>query len=165
MGGREIIDCDLCNAHWHLDCMDPPLAKHRKSKTKTNWTCPIHVELFMSRTYAPKQFGKTPARRDVTFTGKPYKNVLDLHAATSLLPPTPNKALPELSDPGREIQIRRPKNWKPSETIHRRGFENDGIIAVENEPSDGEEEIESPGVVTRVPEKGIKLDFIDRIKK
>ena len=48
----------------------------------------------------------------------------------------------------------------------RRGFRNRGLIEVEEDDSDEESEIERElsGVIYKVPERGIKLDFIDRIK-
>ena len=166
MGGREIIDCDLCNAHWHLDCLDPPLAKHRKPKNKTNWTCPIHVELWMTGINVPKLFGQVPVRK-ATFTGQPFHDATEFLGASSLLPSPPKRAMPGKSDPGRELKIRRPKNWKPSKHSFGRGFKNNGVIAIENEPSDDEAKLEKveSGVVDRFQEKGIKLDFIDRVKQ
>ena len=62
--------------------------------------------------------------------------------------------------------MRRPKNPKVVDTTLRRGFRNNGIIEIENDPSDVEENGElDDSVVYRVSEQGLKLDFIDRIKK
>lgn len=49
----------------------------------------------------------------------------------------------------------------------KRGHRNNGLIEIEEEPSEDESEIEKEmsGVVYKVPEHGIKLDFIDRIKR
>ncbi|KAI4133361.1 MAG: hypothetical protein LQ338_000261 [Usnochroma carphineum] len=44
MGNREIADCDFCNLHWHLDCVDPPLASAPKRFGKGTWKCPAHVD-------------------------------------------------------------------------------------------------------------------------
>ena len=48
----------------------------------------------------------------------------------------------------------------------RRGFKNNGLVEVDLESDDGESEVEKEmaGVIYRVPELGIKLDFIDRIR-
>ncbi|KAI4289170.1 MAG: hypothetical protein L6R35_001558 [Caloplaca aegaea] len=43
-GNREIVDCDFCNLHWHLDCLDPPLASAPKRFGKGTWKCPAHVD-------------------------------------------------------------------------------------------------------------------------
>ncbi|WVR09522.1 hypothetical protein IAU60_006590 [Kwoniella sp. DSM 27419] len=39
---RQIVSCDYCALHWHLDCLDPPLASMPNSGKK--WMCPNHVE-------------------------------------------------------------------------------------------------------------------------
>jgi PHD-finger len=48
IGGRTIIQCDLCNSHWHLDCLDPPQANPPKlfanGKSRAFFRCPLHVE-------------------------------------------------------------------------------------------------------------------------
>lgn len=68
---------------------------------------------------------------------------------------------------GRTHKVRRPKNAKIVDAGLRRGFINNGLIEIENEPSDDEvfHEREQLGVVYRLPERGIKLDFIDRVKR
>lgn len=53
------------------------------------------------------------------------------------------------------------------DTLLRRGHKNDGLIEIENEEDDedsGFEEITMSGVVYRLPERGIKLDFLDKVK-
>ena len=51
----------------------------------------------------------------------------------------------------------------------RRGHKNDGLIEIENEPEEEDstefEEITVSGVIYRLPERGIKLDFLDKIKQ
>ena len=49
----------------------------------------------------------------------------------------------------------------------RRGFRNSGLIEIDQDESDEESEIERElsGVIHKVPERGIKLDFIDRIRR
>jgi hypothetical protein len=65
---------------------------------------------------------------------------------------------------GRVHKLRRPKNAKIVDPQLRRGVKNNGVIEIENDPSDGEEEVED-GVIHRVTEKSIKLDFIDRVHR
>ncbi|KAH6998516.1 hypothetical protein BKA56DRAFT_608056 [Ilyonectria sp. MPI-CAGE-AT-0026] len=38
---RAIVSCSVCPLHWHLDCLDPPLAVPPVPKT---WRCPTHVD-------------------------------------------------------------------------------------------------------------------------
>ncbi|KAJ3553344.1 hypothetical protein NM688_g3662 [Phlebia brevispora] len=40
--GRSIISCDYCHLHWHLDCLDPPLAYMPPWNRK--WMCPNHAD-------------------------------------------------------------------------------------------------------------------------
>jgi len=139
--GREMIQCDLCNLSWHLECLDPPLAvAPKKSKiNRITWTCPNHIDSLL--------------------------NDIDPQANTS------NKDRPTIS---RRYKIRRPKNAIFVDTALSRGFKNNGLIEVINEPSDDETftlkkyETESPKSLPqllRAPEKSLKLDFIDRVKR
>ena len=63
--------------------------------------------------------------------------------------------------------MRKPKQSAVVEIALRRGFKNNGLIDIEEELSEEESEIEKEisGVVYKVPERGIKLDFIDRIRR
>lgn len=64
--------------------------------------------------------------------------------------------------------MRRPKRPAVVEVGLRRGFKNNGmieILAAESEDDDEDVVREVNGAIFRVPEKGIKLDFIDRIKQ
>ncbi|KAM4054729.1 PHD-finger domain-containing protein [Hirsutella rhossiliensis] len=38
---RAIIPCSACPFHWHIDCLDPPLAMPPVLKT---WRCPAHID-------------------------------------------------------------------------------------------------------------------------
>lgn len=38
---RAIISCSVCPLHWHMDCLDPPLAVPPVLKT---WKCPAHAD-------------------------------------------------------------------------------------------------------------------------
>lgn len=42
------MSCDHCALHWHLDCLNPPLASMPNSGRK--WMCPNHAEQVMVRT-------------------------------------------------------------------------------------------------------------------
>ncbi|ORY35491.1 hypothetical protein BCR39DRAFT_460802 [Naematelia encephala] len=44
---RQIVSCDYCALHWHLDCLNPPLATMPNSGRK--WMCPNHAEQVMPR--------------------------------------------------------------------------------------------------------------------
>ena len=69
---------------------------------------------------------------------------------------------------GRYIRHRRPKKANIVDTDIRRGFVNNGLIEVELSESDEDSayEEEGPGgTVYRLPEHGIKLDFIAKVKQ
>jgi hypothetical protein len=64
--------------------------------------------------------------------------------------------------------MRRPRAAKVIDTALTRDFINDGVIEIANDSSEDEsefEEIEVSSTVYRLPEKGIKLDFIDRVRR
>jgi hypothetical protein len=76
----------------------------------------------------------------------------------------------ELATPGelgRMPRLRRPKHAIPYDVGLTRGYKNNGLIDIElmkdDEPNI--EEVDRMGTVVRLPEKGIRLDFIDRVKR
>lgn len=44
---RHIVSCDICPLHWHLDCLDPPLASMPSAARK--WICPAHADHVLPR--------------------------------------------------------------------------------------------------------------------
>jgi len=70
---------------------------------------------------------------------------------------------------GRTHKVRRPKNARVVNTALRRGFKNNGLIEIENESSGSDEDdfyqMQEFGNVYRLPERGIKLDFIDKVHR
>lgn len=146
MGKRELVPCDYCTLCWHLDCLDPPLAtapnkKPTNGKIRQTWMCPNHADHELANVKAPA------IRKGLGSTRKS----------------TPN----DLLENQRTFRTRRPKNATIVQTVMRRGHRNNGLIEIEEEPSEEESEIEREmsGVIYRVPEHGIKLDFVDRIKR
>ncbi|MCJ1378968.1 hypothetical protein MMC17_002067 [Xylographa soralifera] len=65
----------------------------------------------------------------------------------------------------RIIKVRRPKHPRIIDTALRRGHKNNGLIEIENDITDEEEEQPQPHTVPRISELQIKLDFIDRAKR
>lgn len=39
---KPMIGCDFCILHWHLDCLNPPMASPPNPAKK--WRCPNHIE-------------------------------------------------------------------------------------------------------------------------
>lgn len=118
---RAIIPCSYCSLFWHLDCLDPPLAK--EPPPGRSWRCPAHVDDLLEK--VPGTLG--PAHRFRKIKG------------ASLIKP-----------------------------ILSRGIRNNGHIEIENTPSEDEDqgsgfyEQREYGHVYKLPEEGIKLDFISR---
>ena len=136
MGHREIIACDYCNLSWHLDCLDPPLAM--APKRKHNGVKPKMVP-WMCPNHIDSELSKVRVQGS-----------------------NRNRS----SDSKRKYKIRYPKVYNIVDTALRRGLKNNGLIEVENEPSDEDQNMTNiSGQVYRVHEKGIKLDFIDRVKR
>lgn len=64
---------------------------------------------------------------------------------------------------GKVYKIRRPRNPGVIQPALTRGTKNNGIIEIEDEISD--EEDQPPGTIYRIPARAIKLDFITKIKQ
>ncbi|KAH0841742.1 hypothetical protein AYO21_01026 [Fonsecaea monophora] len=133
--GRDIIPCDFCPARWHLDCIDPPLAV-------------------------------PPRRRPGDKPGASWRCPLHVEHDLVAAGRQSEKAPGEL---GRVPRLRKPKNAVPLDVSVSRGFRNNGIIEVDlmkDEPElDKTKEVQMHGKIYRIPEMGIRLDFIDRVKK
>ncbi|KAJ7929355.1 hypothetical protein B0H13DRAFT_1964995 [Mycena leptocephala] len=53
---KNIVSCDYCNLHWHLDCLNPPLPTMPPINKK--WMCPNHAEkVRLPKLRIPKQAG------------------------------------------------------------------------------------------------------------
>lgn len=62
-GWRNLIGCDFCNLHWHLDCLDPPLASMPPLSRK--WMCPNHVEHVLRPERVPKNAANSLSVHDL----------------------------------------------------------------------------------------------------
>ncbi|KAG8691535.1 hypothetical protein FRC11_001839 [Ceratobasidium sp. 423] len=65
--GRPIISCDYCRLHWHMDCLEPPLAVLPAYGRK--WMCPNHSTHSMPKIRIPKS-----GSRVVTITKPGQRN-------------------------------------------------------------------------------------------
>lgn len=133
---QEMIPCDFCSLHWHLDCVDPPMAnpppRGPNGRQIYTWMCPNHVQ--------HELLAHDPALPFSTRNGTGGMVIR---------------------------KVRRPKNAKIVDINLRRGFRNNGVIEIDNDSSDDEgfEDTQHFGTVYRLPEKGIKLDFISKVKQ
>ncbi|GJJ76069.1 hypothetical protein EMPS_08428 [Entomortierella parvispora] len=114
---RMMASCDHCPLHWHLDCLDPPMAAPPPSTRK--WMCPNHVDHLLPR---------RRKRRDAVAI-----KVTDPYAANN-----------------GDIEIIE----EPSPPPSLEGDKKSTIKAVEM--------MDASGVVYRIPERSIKLNFFQK---
>ncbi|KAF2747065.1 hypothetical protein M011DRAFT_403120, partial [Sporormia fimetaria CBS 119925] len=149
-GKRQMIKCDYCDAYWHLDCCDPPLANpppvNQESAMRDAWKCPRHVD------------------NDFR-SGLLYQQ--DVEGDDDVAMGEPGARVPR--------RVRKPKKPVTVDPLFSRGMRNNGLIEVANDPDDetdgegnyifAEETAPGSSKVFRVPEKGIILDFITKTKQ
>ncbi|KAF2635797.1 hypothetical protein P280DRAFT_493488 [Massarina eburnea CBS 473.64] len=149
-GKRQMLKCDFCAAHWHLDCLDPPMANpphiNLDSAQRDAWRCPRHVEHDFRSGYVVQN--DLNDAQDTVMVDAPFARL------------------------GRKM--RKPKHPQVIQPTFSRGMRNNGLIDIinnEDDDTDGEgnyvfgtEEKDFNSHVYRVPEKGLVLDFIDKIK-
>jgi hypothetical protein len=146
-----MLKCDFCPAHWHLDCLDPPMANpphiNLESSQRDAWRCPRHIEHDLRSGFV--------AQHDLNDA----QGTSGLDASVARL--------------GRKV--RKPKNPEIVQPTFSRGMRNNGLIEIINDPDDdtdgegnyvfGSEEKDVSSHVFRVPEKGVVLDFISKVKR
>lgn len=139
-----IIPCDYCPLHWHMDCLDPPMThfyprKGTQMQDFGDWMCPVHVDHDLE--------GTDPSHR--------------LYARDNLVGSNPYSRT-------RTTKVRKPKQAKIVDVGMTGDSRNRGLIEIANDPTDDEApplyEREC-GATLRIPEKRIKLDFIDRVHR
>lgn len=62
-GWRKIISCDFCALHWHLDCLEPPMANMPSLSRK--WLCPAHVDHAVRSERIPKSIANSTTVHDL----------------------------------------------------------------------------------------------------
>jgi len=148
-----MLKCDFCHAYWHLDCVDPPLANpphiSLEASQRDAWRCPRHIE------------------HDLR-SGLLLQNDLSSKDGDSEMA----DAAPVTRVP-RRVRVRKQPEYV--EPTFSRGMRNNGLIDITNDPdddTDGEgnyvfgdndpKDVNSK--VFRVPEKGVILDFVSKVK-
>ena len=148
LGSRPLISCDYCVRNWHLDCLSPPMANPPSAAQA--WMCPAHVD----------------------------------HDLRHLDPVEPEVGV-TTGDFGRTHRVRKPREFRIVDTHLRRGHRNNGLIEIATQPEDDyglsdhdsdkadgdndndttDDDNETSGVIYRLPEYGVKLDFIHKVKE
>ncbi|KAJ4383349.1 hypothetical protein N0V86_001396 [Didymella sp. IMI 355093] len=147
---RQMLKCDFCNAYWHLDCVDPPLANpphiSLEASQRDAWRCPRHIEHDL-RSGLLLQNDLNGAYDDIEMGDATFARV-------------PRK-------------IRKRKNPEIVEPTFSRGMRNNGLIDIINDPDDdtdgegnytGFEFKDVNSKVYRVPERGLITDFLTKVK-
>lgn len=163
-GVREITYCDYCPMRWHTDCLEPPQAfdPHQPKPNLELDGLPEDQELLKKR-YSERVGWKCPLHADhalaaVGNTGRGYSfEDPDFHARVAA------------GEHLRVPKLRRPKQNKIVDTGIRRGYRNNGLIELDMMSDDyqfGEmNDNEMNGVLYRVSEYGLRLDFINRTQR
>ena len=150
---REMVSCSYCVLNWHLDCLDPP-----RASDPTIVPDPPPEQAQTQPGY--KRRGKKNEKREKTTLVWMCPNHITDNPTQGN-----NQGVSRAIGGGKIKKIRRPKHATIKDVSLRRGFHNNGLIEVLNDPSDTEKEENEDGVVYRLTEKSIKLDFIDRIRR
>lgn len=148
---RALLKCDFCPAHWHLDCLDPPLANPPNisldATQRDAWRCPRHIE------------------HDLR-SGQLYQN--DLNDDVDMADAAPVARVAR--------KVRKRKHPDIVQPVFSRGMRNNGLIEVINDSdddTDGEgnyvfgpdDPKDLNSKVFLVPEKGVILDFVSKVKR
>lgn len=151
---RQMLKCDFCHAYWHLDCVVPPLANpphiSLEASQRDAWRCPRHLEHDLRSGLL--------VQKDLN---EPDDDV-------------------EMGDAAPAVRVaRKVRLRKDSEIIEptfSRGMRNNGLIEIANDPdddTDGEgnyvfgpdDAKDLNSKVFRIPEKGVILDFVSKVKR
>jgi hypothetical protein len=150
---RQMLKCDFCHEHWHLDCLDPPLANpphiSLEASQRDAWRCPRHIE------------------HDLR-SGQLYQNDLNELDDVEMVDAAPVARVAR--------KVRKRKHPKVVEPSFSRGMRNNGLIDIINNPdddTDGEgnyvfgpdDPKDLNSKVFRIPEKGVILDFVSKVKR
>lgn len=153
-GKRQMLKCDFCHAHWHLDCLDPPLANPPHigidASQRDAWRCPRHIE------------------HDLRSGLLLQHDLNDLDTDVDMADAEP------LARVARKVRKR--KHPKVIEPTFSRGMRNNGLIEIINDPdddTDGEgnyvfgpdDPKDLNSKVFCIPERGVILDFVSKIKR
>jgi hypothetical protein len=149
-----MLKCDFCHAHWHLDCLDPPLANPPHigvdASHRDAWRCPRHIEHDL-RSGLLLQHDLNDLDSDVDMAdAEPFARVAR--------------------------KVRKRKHPKIIEPTFSRGMRNNGLIEIINDPdddTDGEgnyvfgpdDPKDLNSKVFCVPERGVILDFVSKVKR
>ncbi|KAF8502553.1 hypothetical protein BU17DRAFT_58719 [Hysterangium stoloniferum] len=97
---KSIASCDYCSLHWHLDCLDPPLACMPPAHKK--WMCPAHVEHIAPKRRIPKQ---VPPVTDITTRNRPNNGNIEIIPADNSIEKSIKMNVDEVHINGRRYRV------------------------------------------------------------
>lgn len=62
-GWRQIVSCDFCRLHWHVDCVSPPMLGMPSNSRK--WMCPAHSDHVSEKRWIPRVGTAVPRTLDL----------------------------------------------------------------------------------------------------
>ncbi|KAK9238135.1 hypothetical protein V1525DRAFT_342265 [Lipomyces kononenkoae] len=143
LNDRKIISCDYCPLHWHLDCLDPPMSTIPTSARK--WMCPNHVgrDLIHRRRKRNSKIINVSIRRGFVNNG-------DIEVGND-------------SSDDEQIGPEAENFVKPQLLHFMNGWEESPFERSAYDRRIPTWEFDTEGIVYKLPERGIVLDFIDKI--
>ncbi|UZJ56100.1 hypothetical protein CBS101457_005420 [Exobasidium rhododendri] len=163
-GWRKIVSCDFCSLHWHLDCLDPPLASMPSLSRK--WMCPNHIEHVLPSERIPKSTANSTSihelplpSRETVGPGKHYRTRVVNDGQIDIIPdPMDTYVEPSIIEGG---DYSRPgKSSRKNDGNIDKGWEEQEVIVpgYKNYPSVFGSQ-NTYKIKYRVPEKVVRLDF------
>ncbi|KAK7205035.1 hypothetical protein BZA70DRAFT_278933 [Myxozyma melibiosi] len=145
---RKMISCDYCPLHWHLDCLDPPMSSI-PTISQRKWRCPNHVnrELIKCRRLRNAKLVSVSLRRGFINNG-------DIEVENESSDDDGNAA-------GNEVLVKPSRlhffdNWSEDPFNKTSAFDRRKIATYTIKD-------EEQNVVYRVSERGLVLDFLDKV--
>ncbi|KAF7796545.1 hypothetical protein EIP86_007725 [Pleurotus ostreatoroseus] len=99
--GRAIVSCDYCHLHWHLDCLDPPLALMPPWNRK--WMCPNHADHVLQPKHRIPKANAPPI--DITKPGQWNNGNIEVIQPESAVPMPPRFHVDEVLINGRRYRV------------------------------------------------------------
>ncbi|KAK9371174.1 hypothetical protein V1509DRAFT_613833 [Lipomyces kononenkoae] len=143
LNDRKIISCDYCPLHWHLDCLDPPMSTIPTSARK--WMCPNHVgrDLIHRRRKRNSKIINVSLRRGFVNNG-------DIEVGND-------------SSDDEQIGPESENFVKPQLLHFLNGWEESPFERSAYDRRIPTWEFDTEGIVYKLPERGVVLDFIDKV--
>ncbi|KAK9484552.1 hypothetical protein V1527DRAFT_469611 [Lipomyces starkeyi] len=143
MNDRKIISCDYCPLHFHLDCLDPPMSTIPSSARK--WMCPNHVgrDLIHRRRKRNSKIVNVSLRRGFVNNG-------DIEVGND-------------SSDDEQIVPENENFVKPQLLHFLDGWEENPFERSAYDRRIPTWDFDTEGIVYKLPERGIVLDFIDKV--